>query len=208
MKKKAGILMPISSLPSTQGIGTLGKGAYAFVDWLECAGMQIWQVLPLLPTGFGDSPYQSCASDALNFYFIDFDSLVSEKLLDKSDYVSLDWGDSSRVDYGKLFQWKANVLKIAFSRFNKDTGAWKSFLKSGKYRDFALFMALKSKFNFSPWTEWDEPYKMRDANTVSAFEKENKNEIEFWQFTQYLFLKQWERLISLEHLMRCLSCAG
>jgi 4-alpha-glucanotransferase len=193
-KRKAGVLLPIFSLPGNGGIGTLGKEAYRFVDWLKKAKMKVWQVLPLLPTNYGDSPYQSCASDALNFYFIDFDSLAAEKLLEKSDYENLDWGDPSRVDYGKLFAWKANVLKIAFSRFNADTGSWKSFLKAGKYRDFAVFMAIKTKFGYRPWTEWDEPYKTYDENVIKAFEKENEKEIEFWQFTQYLFLKQWNRL--------------
>ena len=88
-KRRAGILMPVSSLPSMQGIGTLGKGAYAFVDWLQSAGMRVWQVLPLLPTGYGDSPYQSCASDALNYYFIDFDLLCADGLLEESDYAQI-----------------------------------------------------------------------------------------------------------------------
>ena len=193
-KRKAGILLPLFSLPSSEGIGTLGKETYFFVDWLKKSGMKIWQVLPLLPTNYGDSPYQSCASDALNFYFIDLAQLVSEGLLEKSDCENLDWGDSSRVDYGKLFAWKANLLKIAFSRFNADTGGWKAFLREGKYYDFALFMTLKSKFDYKPWTEWDEPYKKGERAAIEEFEKKNREDIEFWQFTQYLFLKQWNRL--------------
>ena len=192
--RKAGILLPIFSLPSKEGIGTLGKEAYRFVDWLKKSKMKIWQVLPLLPTNYGNSPYQSCASDALNFYFIDFEMLALEKLLEKSEYENLDWGDNSRVDYGKLFAWKTDVLKIAFSRFNKDTGGWKSFLTEGKYYDFAVFMAIKTKFEYRPWTEWEAPYRDRDEKVLSAFEKEHKTEIEFWQFTQYIFLKQWNRL--------------
>ena len=193
-KRKAGILLPVFSLPSGEGIGTLGREAYVFVDWLKKSGMKIWQVLPLLPTNYGDSPYQSCASDALNFYFIDFAQLAAEGLLEKSDYENLAWGEKNRVDYGKLFAWKADVLKIAFSRFNADTGGWKAFLKEGKYYDFALFMTLKSKFGYKPWTEWDEPYKSGEKSAIAAFEKENEREILFWQFTQYLFLKQWRRL--------------
>ena len=107
--RKAGILLPIFSLPSKEGIGTLGKESYRFVDWLKKSKMKIWQVLPLLPTNYGNSPYQSCASDALNFYFIDFEMLALEKLLEKSEYENLDWGDNSRVDYGKLFAWKTDV---------------------------------------------------------------------------------------------------
>ena len=103
-ERGAGILMPVSSLPSNYGIGTFGKGAYAFVDWLYAAGMKIWQVLPLLPTGYGDSPYQSCSSEAVNLYFIDFELLVKEGLLEKEDYQALSWGtDLRRVDYGCQF---------------------------------------------------------------------------------------------------------
>ena len=143
--RKAGVLMPVSSLPSTQGIGTMGKGAYAFVDWLQSAGMKIWQVLPLLPTGYGDSPYQSASSDALNHYFIDLDFLQEEGLLEKSDYQDISWGDDERrVDYGKQFQYKIHVLKKAFARFDKKKKAWRTFLKEGKYADYALFMTLKN----------------------------------------------------------------
>ena len=111
-ERKAGVLMPVSSLPSPFGIGTLGKGAYAFVDWLAIAGMKIWQVLPLLPTSYGDSPYQSCASDALNYYFIDFDELKNDGLLCDEDYKDIVWSeDERRVDYAKLFACKTHVLK-------------------------------------------------------------------------------------------------
>lgn len=194
--RKAGILLPVFSLPSNEGIGTLGKGAYQFVDWLKKAGMKIWQVLPLLPTSYGDSPYQSFASDALNFYFIDFDLLTADGLLQKNDYKKLDWGDPRHVDYGKLFEWKTKVLRIAFSRFNKDTGGWKDFLKEEKYRDFAVFMALKGKFAYACWADWAEPFKNAERETIENFAKVNENEIEFWQFTQYLFLQQWKNLKS------------
>lgn len=194
MERKAGVLLPIFSLPSTEGIGTLGKEAYKFVDWLKKSGVKIWQVLPLLPTNYGDSPYQSCASRALNFYFIDLDDLSREKLLEKSEYQEIDWGDSSRVDYGKLFEKKAEILKIAFKRFDRTQESWKNFLQAGVYRDFALFMTLKNKFGYAPWTEWEEEYRLANPQALKKFEKENESEIEFWQFTQYVFLKQWRRL--------------
>ena len=194
-ERSAGVLMPISSLPSQEGIGTLGDGAYAFVDWLESAGMKIWQVLPLLPTSYGDSPYQSYASNALNFYFIDFEILSKEGLLEKSDYSEYTWGeDIRRVDYGKLFTYKAEILKKAYARFEKSNAMWQSFLDEGKYKDAALFMALKATFDYKPWTEWDEPYKRADKRILSAYIKENQAEIEFWQFTQFIFLKQWNAL--------------
>ncbi len=187
--------MPVSSLPSTQGIGTLGKNAYDFVDWLERAGMKIWQVLPLLPTSYGDSPYQSASSDALNHYFIDFELLEKDGLLEKADYTDIAWSfDERRVDYGKQFEFKIAVLKKAFARFDKTQRAWKTFLKEGKYADYALFMTLKTKFAYAPWTEWPEPYKSCEGKGLENYENEHREEIEFWQFTQYIFLKQWNAL--------------
>ena len=143
-ERKAGVLMPVSSLPSDCGIGTLGDGAYAFLDWLHLAGMKVWQVLPLLPTGYGDSPYQSCASGALNYYFIDFELLCKAGLLQKSDYIGVTFSnDERRVDYSKQFDHKIRILKIAYGNFAKDNPKWQSFLRDGKYYDFALFMSLK-----------------------------------------------------------------
>ncbi len=199
-ERRAGILMPISSLPSPHGIGTLGKGAYDFVDWLHSAGMKIWQVLPLLPTGYGDSPYQSFASDALNYYFIDFNLLEEEGLLQKSDYESIVWSeDERRVDYGRQFWHKIAVLKKAFENFNRLDETWQDFLQRGFYADFALFMSLKNHFNHKSWNDWDEPYKNADKDTLESYKKANAEEIEFWQFTQYLFLKQWNALLSYAH---------
>lgn len=187
--------MPVSSLPSPFGIGTLGEGAYQFVDWLESAGMKIWQVLPLLPTGFGDSPYQSCAADALNPYFIDLHLLAEDGLLQKSDYETIVWSeDERRVDYGRLFTHKCEVLKKAYQNLDKDNAEWRAFLREGKYADFALFMSLKVRFGYRAWQEWEEPFKTADPSALSAHEKEYREEIEFWQFTQFVFLKQWNAL--------------
>ena len=192
--------MPVSSLPSDCGIGTLGKCAYDFIDWLHSAGMKIWQVLPLLPTGYGDSPYQSCASNALNPYFIDFALLLEDGLLENSDYADLQWGDDPRrVDYGRQFSQKCAVLKKAFARFDKTDKAWQAFLQEGAYQDYALFMSLKVAHNYAPWTEWQTPYKNRDKKAIESFLKENKDEIEFWQFTQFLFTKQWKALLAYAH---------
>ncbi len=199
-KRQAGILMPISSLPSPYGIGTLGKGAYAFVDWLYSAGMKIWQVLPLLPTGYGDSPYQSCASNALNYYFIDFALLEQNGLLTTSDYADIVWSeDERRVDYGKQFAHKIPVLKRAFARFDKENTDWKAFLAKGEYRDFALFMTLKTKFHYMPWQEWEEPFKSSPNALPESFYAEYQEEIAFWQFTQYIFLQQWSAIRRYAH---------
>ncbi len=194
-QRKAGVLMPIFSLPGEYGIGTLGAGAYAFVDWLQSAGMKVWQVLPLLPTSYGDSPYQSYASDALNYYFIDFDALIADGLLTKEEVSSYSWSDDlRRVDYGKQYFQKSELLKKAYARFDKNTPDWQAFLQEGFYYDFALFKTLKKHFGDRAWSEWDAPYKNGDAAVVAAFAKDHKEEICFWQFTQYLFLKQWNAL--------------
>ncbi len=187
--------MPVSSLPSAYGIGTLGAGAYAFVDWLQKANMKIWQVLPLLPTGYGDSPYQSFASDALNYYFIDFALLEKDGLLTKDDYVNAQWGDDARrVDYGLQFAQKTQILRKAFDRFDTTASEWQAFVLDGKYKDFALFMSLKIRFAYAPWDAWDTPYKNAEASALLAHEKQYEKEIAFWQFTQYIFLKQWRAL--------------
>ena len=194
-KRRAGVLMPVSSLPSDYGIGTLGKGAYDFIDWLESAGMKIWQVLPLLPTGYGDSPYQSFAADALNYYFIDFDLLERDGLLQRSDYENIVWYDDlRRVDYGRQFFYKTQVLRIAYANRNRDDAAWQQFLADGKYADFALFMSLKARFSYAPWDTWETPYKNADKQTIERHKQEYSDEIAFWQFTQFLFLKQWNSL--------------
>lgn len=198
-RRKAGVLMPISALPAPYGIGTMGKEARRFVRWLKSAGMKVWQTLPLLPTNYGDSPYQSCDSHALNPYFIDFDELKKEGLLEESDYKNIDWGDSEHhVDYGKLFLHKASVLRIAFSRFNRKSVGWHRFLKKREYVDFGVFMALKCRFGHRSWTEWGE-YSRYDEKKIAVFEEENKEEVEFWVFTQYIFLKQWSTLKKYAH---------
>ena len=195
-ERKAGVLLPVFSLPSAEGIGTLGRGAYEFVDFLEGAGTRVWQVLPLLPTSYGDSPYQSCSSEALNHYFIDLELLVKDGLLFESEIKGIDWGAKERVNYEKLFEYKARILRLAFTRFDKNSADWQAFLAEGKYLDYATFMALKEKFAYATWSDWPEPYKQANAETMGNFQLAHKEEIEFWQFTQYLFLKQWRALKS------------
>ena len=192
--RRAGVLMPISALPANYGIGTLGKSAYNFINWLESAKIKVWQTLPLLPTNYGDSPYQACDSHALNPYFIDFELLTEQGLLKPSDYDSINWGDdSSRVDYEKLFYKKANVLRLAFSRFDKTSSEWQDFLSAGEYKDFGVFMALKCANGHKAFIEWGE-YSVYNEKLVESFVLNNLAEVEFWQFTQFLFLKQWRNL--------------
>lgn len=187
--------MPITALPSPYGIGTLGKEAYRFIDGLKKGGVKIWQVLPLLPTGFGNSPYQACAADALNYYLIDLPTLEEEGLLLRSEYATVDFGDDpKRVDYGKLFSARADVLRKAFARFDRSRTDWKEFLLEGRYADFALFMSLKVKFSHRPYWEWGEAFSRYDETLTGLYIRENREEIEFWQFTQFVFLKQWSNL--------------
>ena len=194
-----GILLPVSSLPSGEGIGTLGTEAYNFVDFLSESGGKIWQVLPLNPTNYGDSPYQSCSSDALNYYFIDLQQLVCDGLLKKGEIVLEELSDSPlKVNYGKQFTQKIALLKKAFSRF--DGGSeFEDFVNRGEYSDFAVFMALKCKFGQVCWTEWEEPYRIYDENVIGRFISENRREVDFWQFTQFIFLKQWNALKEYAH---------
>lgn len=191
--------MPISCLPSPYGIGTLGKAAYRFVDFLYGSGCKIWQVLPLQPTSYGDSPYSSFSAFALNHYFIDPDMLCADSLLKKEEYASLDWGsDPARVDYGKLYLLRVPVLKKAFARFDRADAAWRTFLSEGKYYDYALFMSIKEHFNGASCEQWGE-YGEYDGEKVSAFARTHEESVLFWQFTQFAFLRQWNKLKEYAH---------
>ncbi len=193
-KRRAGVLMPISALPGRGGIGTLGKNAYKFIDFLSESGAKIWQILPLLPLSYGDSPYQACVSNGLNYYFIDPETLKSKGLLKSTDYREADFCiDKRRVNYGLMFKNRAKMLKKAFSRFDKTDKAWLDFLSAGEYADFALFMTLKEKFGFAEWTAWGE-FSVFSERKIKKFIAENRDEIEFWQFTQYEFLSEWKDL--------------
>ena len=157
-ERSAGILMHITSLPSNYGIGTLGAEAYKFADFLVRAKQKNWQMLPLGPTGYGDSPYQSTSSYAGNPYMIDLDILIEEKLLTKEEVTSVFWGDDqTKVNFGNMFVKRYPVLEKAFGRF-KPGADYKTFVSNNKdwLEDYALFMSLKEKFGFGQWTEWPE----------------------------------------------------
>ena len=192
--KSAGILMPISSLPSPYGIGTFGRAAYRFVDFLKGAGCKIWQVLPLQPTSFGDSPYQSNGAQALNPYFIDLDFLARDGLLLKEEYAGLDWGsDPRRVDYGKLYAHRIPVLRKAFARFDRSDPRFLLFLREERYREYAIFMALKDRHGGASFETWGD-FSKYDRDAVDEFARTHGEEILFYQFTQFQFLVQWRRL--------------
>lgn len=191
--RTTGILLPIFSLPNSYGIGTFGKEAYQFIDFLEQCNQSYWQVLPLGPTSYGDSPYQSFSVFAGNPYFIDFELLEKEGLLEKTDYNYL-LDESLSIDYGKLYNTRYIVLKKAFNRF--DLKLLKTFEKANKdwLEDFAMFMTLKSYHNGASFLEWEDCYKLRVKSALSAFKKEHLEEVNFWKFTQYIFYKQWNEL--------------
>ena len=194
--RSSGILMHITSLAGPHGVGTMGKHAFAFVDFLKRAGQSYWQILPLTPTGYGDSPYQSCSTFAGNHYLIDLEQLVEQGLLRRDEIDHIDWcWSETKADFGRLYNNRLRVLRIAYSRFNGgvDFDAFCAENNSWLY-DFALFMALKDKFNGQPWYSWDDKLKFRDQHTMWCVGQELRDEIRFYHFVQYLFYKQWNAL--------------
>ena len=196
----AGVLLPITALPSPYGVGTFGKEAREFIDYLVNAGQSIWQVLPLVPTGYGDSPYSSICATAGNCYLIDIDSLVEQGLLTNQEAesyccaVPLWDGTSDRVNYEALFHRRIPLLRKAFARFDKNTPAFQAFLAVREHTDFATFMALKETQNWRSLSDWDDVYRTRDAVAMAQFRAENQEAILFWQFTQYEFFRQWQMI--------------
>ena len=196
-KHKAGIIMPVSSLPSKYGIGSFGKGAYDFIDFLDKTGQKCWQVLPLTPTSYGDSPYQSPSSVAGNPYFIDLDILASKGLLKKKELTPhIDKGD--RVDYGRLFCERYKVLRLAYSRFTPDK-EYKSFVRKNKswLDSYALFMSLKEQYGYASWTVWSDEH--RDYKKAVAHKSEYEKEMSFWRWLQFEFFTQWKALAHYAH---------
>ncbi len=198
MKRGSGIIMHIASLPGKYGIGTFGKEAYEFSDFLNKAGQKYWQILPLGQTSYGDSPYQSFSAFAGNPYFIDFDILENDGLLNKEDYNRINFGDNSEViDYGLLFTEKMKVLRIAYENFkNNGQDDLKTFEKSEEYwlDDYSLFMAVKANFDLKSSQTWDDDIRLRKEETLNKYKQQLSNEIQYWKFLQYEFFKQWKNL--------------
>ena len=203
MDRASGILLPISALPSPYGIGTLGKAAYAFADFLHAAGQKYWQLLPLGPTSYGDSPYQSFSTFAGNPYFIDLDLLAEEGFLDKEDLAAADWGNDPRyVDYGKIYEVRFDVLRRAFLRGReRDREAVERFQAENPWlKNYALYMAVKAHFGMKSWLEWpDEAIRVRAPEAVARYEKELAEDVAFYTYLQYLFFKQWGELREYIH---------
>jgi len=198
MKRSSGILLPISSLPSPYGIGTFGKAAYDFADFLKASGQKYWQVLPLGPTSYGDSPYQSFSTFAGNPYFIDLDMLKDEGLLTKQEIEAENWGTEPRyVDYGQIYTSRFAVLAKAKQRgYEKSLKEIKAFKEENSWvEDYALFMSLKKHFGQKSWQEWpEEDIRLRKSEAVAKYIKELAEDIEFYIYIQYLFFKQWAKL--------------
>ena len=206
-KRCSGILMPISSLPGGYGIGSLGKPARDFVDFLAGAGQTIWQILPVGPTGFADSPYQSCSAFAGNPYFIDLDLLAADGLLTPKDYANINWGsDAAKVDYGTLYEKRFAVLRKAYRRFlaNRPVPGYETPYPDDWYRfqflsrdwlpDYCLYMAIKEANGMVDWQQWPRALRVREAEALAAFRAEHAEELEFWAFVQYEFDRQWRAL--------------
>ena len=195
--RAAGILMPVSSLPSPYGIGNMGRGAYEFIDLLDRCAQRVWQVLPLNPTSYGDSPYQSPASAAGNPYFIDPEALCAKGLLTKSELKAAK-SKYEGVDYGWLFTTRYELLRLAHSRFVPDAG-YRAFLRreSDWVEDYALFMALKVKNSYMSWCAWDADE--RDYATAKKNAAKYDTECRFWLWVQYEFASEWNALLDYAH---------
>lgn len=198
MDRSSGVIMHISSLPGKYGIGTFGEEAYKFGDFLKEAGQKYWQILPLGPTSFGDSPYQSFSAFAGNPYFIDFDLLRKDGLLEKEDYESVDFGSNEEdIDYGIIFRNKMKVLRKAYENSkSKDIKELKLFTEEEDawLDDYALYMSVKNSFDLRSWQTWDEDIRLRKPEAMFKYKEELKDDISYWKFLQFEFFKQWTKL--------------
>ena len=193
-KRSAGVLCHISSLPGEYGIGALGKEAYKFASRLKKSGVSIWQILPLVQTGYGDSPYQSVACDSGNPYFIDLERLKKQKLLTGKELKALRKKYRGMpLDYGALYEERYATLRRAFSRFNFDDEKFRSFVKAGRFEDYALFMTAKTVYG-GGFCDWEEDLKRHEPEAVARLCTEYHEEYQFWQFVQYELWMQWEEL--------------
>ena len=203
MKRSSGILLPVTALSGPYGIGTLGRAAYDFVDFLAAAEQSWWQVLPVGPTGYGDSPYQSFSTFAGNPYLIDLDLLADDGLLERAELEKIDWGgDPGRVDYGKIYAGRFAVLQKAAARgkerfenevqrFVQAQRAW--------LPDYALFMALKRHFGMRPWSAWPEDARLRRPEALEHYRAALHEDVELFEWIQFLFFRQWAALREYAH---------
>ena len=199
--RQSGILMPVSALPGAYGIGSFSKEAYKFVDWLQKSGQSLWQILPLGPTSYGDSPYQSFSTFAGNPYFIDLETLAREGLLEDDICRQADFGNNpNQIDYGMLYQNRFHILKVAYEHAKEqqimNSSDYVDFLNEQNewLSDYALYMSVKDYFHGAGWNLWEENIRLRRPDAISHYQDLLTDEIHFYQFLQYEFYKQWNML--------------
>lgn len=198
MSRTAGILLSITSLPSRYGIGCFSQSAYDFVDWLKEAGQTFWQILPLGPTSYGDSPYQSFSTFAGNPYFISLEALIEEGVLTQEECEEADFGENANdADYEKLYQSRYLLLRKAYEKSNiSENPDYQRFVAENNWwlSDYALFMAVKDYFNGIPWMEWPEDIRLHWGFAMDYYRKELYFDVEFQQYLQFQFFRQWYAL--------------
>ena len=199
MKRAAGIVLPISALPSPYGIGSLGQAAYDFIDFLADSGQTYWQMLPVGPISFGDSPYQALSVFAGNPYYVNLDLLMADGLLAPTEAFFPFWGDDPRrVDYGAVYQSRFAILEKAFERgWERDKESVARFSEKNRHwlPDYALYMALKRHFNMQPWPQWpDEDIRLHKRPAVALWREKLDRDVRFFTYIQYLFAGQWRKL--------------
>ncbi len=198
MMRTAGILLPITSLPSKYGIGCFSKSAYDFADWLKKAGQTYWQILPLGPTSYGDSPYQSFSTFAGNPYFISLEALIDEGVLTEEECENADFGTiACDINYEKMYISRYPLLHKAYERSKiAENADYQKFISENSWwlSDYALFMAVKDRFDGIPWNEWPEDIRLRYEYSMDYYRRELYFEIEFQQYMQFKFFEQWNAL--------------
>ncbi|HKL80821.1 MAG TPA: 4-alpha-glucanotransferase [Mobilitalea sp.] len=198
LDRGAGVLMPISAIPSPYGIGSLGEESYRYADFLERIGCRYWQVLPVVPTSFGDSPYQSFSAFAGNPYFIDLDYLINEGLITNEEVSCFEWMTKEEsIDYSRIYKQRFTVLKKAYYRSgHADTKEYTTFCLDNEFwlEDYCLYMALKEHFNNREWLLWDKDIRDRHKEAVTYYQQLLKEELDFWKFCQFKFHEQWNLL--------------
>ncbi len=196
--RASGMLLPIASLPSNYGIGAFSKEAYEFIDQIKKAGQKYWQILPIGPTSYGDSPYQSFSTFAGNPYFIDPEQLIAEGLLTEEEMKEYDFGENPRyIDYEKIYLSRFLMLRRAYGRSDlKEDKEYSAFQEENAYwlEDYALYMAVKNSFGGLSWCEWDEDIRRRRPEAVAKYAMDLAEDVRFYKYIQYLFTKQWSKL--------------
>src|ERR1044071_406757 len=203
--RSGGILLHPSSLPGPYGIGDLGPQAYHFIDWLGSTGCKLWQILPLGPTGYGDSPYQCFSAFAGNPYLISFDGLIEDGLLKQDDFAVMPSFNSSRIDFGQLIPWKLELLQTAFSRLSSASNEFREEFEQFRITnaswldDFALFMSLKEANGGGAWSGWPKPLRTREKSAIAKARQDYAESILRFSFYQFVFFRQWNRLRDYAH---------